>query len=457
VPDSRLTSSALIRREPDSLIASDEGVTVSVSEYCQQIHALRDLLPAHRYAINICKERFNFQRSMAAVISAGQCNLLPPNRQQATLRTLVEQFPDSYVVHDSDQKDLPEQLRLFDFRQLSAQLSISSGQATDSPMIDDEQLAAISFTSGSTGQSKPNKKTWAMLHQGNAINIENMLTLAPPGLHMLATVPPQHMYGLELSVMLPLSADVCIHSGQPLYPYDVQQALIRMPAPRCLVSTPQHLKALLGSGLEFPDVERVFSATAPMAKNLASEVEQCFGAKVIEIYGCSEVGSLARRYTAQDENWTLFSAMTIKCADGLARVKAPHLDEDFELQDSIAVQTDGTFSLNGRLSDLINIAGKRGSLSQINQLLLAIPEVDDAIVFDPDTQTGTNNNHRLAALVVAKGASKNSLLEALRENLDPVFLPRPIMFTDSLPRNETGKLQRQAVLALFDSLRRSNS
>ncbi|MFK7859952.1 MAG: AMP-binding protein [Granulosicoccus sp.] len=446
--------SALIRREPDSLIASDEGLAVSASEYCQQIHALMDQLPVHQYAINICKERFNFQRSMAAVISAGQCNLLPPNRQQATLRSLAEQFPDSYILHDSEQKDLPEHIHLLDFSQLDKTLSVSSPQTTDSPIIDDEQLAAISFTSGSTGQSKPNRKTWAMLRQGNAINIENMLEDSPPGLHMLATVPPQHMYGLELSVMLSMSADVCVHSGQPLFPYDVQQALLRMPEPRCLVSTPQHLKALLGSGLEFPAVERVFSATAPMDKHLANAVEQCFKTRVIEIYGCSEVGSIARRYTAQDDNWTLFSAMTMVCADGLASIKAPHLEDEYELQDSIKVQSDGTFSLHGRLSDLINIAGKRGSLSQINQHLLAIPQVEDGIVFDPET--GHHSNKRLAALVVATDVEKSALLDTLRENLDPVFLPRPIVFTDSLPRNETGKLQRQAVLNLFYSLRQQH-
>lgn len=392
-------------------------------------------------------------RAMAAVISSTQCNLLPPNRQTVTLQTLAKQYPDSYVIHDGDDHDLPAHIGKIDFNELTASLSTGPQRSTDSPLIEDNQLAAISFTSGSTGQSKPNRKSWKMLRVGIDINVENMLMQAPAGLNMLATVPPQHMYGFELSVLIPMAADVCSYTGQPLFPVDVQQALARMPAPRCLVSTPQHLKALIRSKLDFPVVERVFSATSPLHTALASQIEQCFGASVIEIYGCSEVGSIARRYAAKEDNWTPFSAMSVETAEKRSIVHAPHLDAEYELQDCIEIQSDGTFSLQGRLADMINIAGKRGSLSQINQHLLAIPEVEDGIIFDPGNSAGTQEVIRLAAIVAGKNIDKNGVLAALRDNLDPVFLPRPILFTESLPRAETGKLQRQIVLDLFNKLR----
>ncbi len=426
---------------------------VSADEYCRQINGLKEALPDYRYAINICRERYNFQRSMAAVIAAGQCNLLPPNRQSATIGTLLKDYPDSYVIHDADDTEVPDYHHVLDFRQLSASLSADRKLSPISPLIDDAQLAAVSFTSGSTGKSKPNNKTWGMLRLGNQINSENMLIGAPPGLQMLATVPPQHMYGLELSVLLPMGADVCVHSGQPLFAFDVQQALLQMPEPRCLVSTPQHLKVLLGSGLDFPRLERIFSATAPLDKALAGRIEQCFSTQLIEIYGCSEVGSIARRRTTTDENWTPFSAMHIQGVDDVASVKADHINEEYVLQDNVVVQPDGTFSLHGRLSDQINIAGKRGSLNQINHCLLAIPGVDDGVVFDPDVEPENDKPKRLAALVVAKDLDKQRLLAGLRENLDPVFLPRPIVFVDSLPRNETGKLSRPELLALFNEAR----
>ena len=43
------------------------------------------------------------------------------------------------------------------------------------------------------------------------------------------------------------------------------------------------------------------------------------------------------------------------------------------------------------------------------------------------------------------------LLAALRECIDPVFLPRPLLFVDALPRNRTGKLPREALQALFQA------
>jgi acyl-coenzyme A synthetase/AMP-(fatty) acid ligase len=42
-------------------------------------------------------------------------------------------------------------------------------------------------------------------------------------------------------------------------------------------------------------------------------------------------------------------------------------------------------------------------------------------------------------------------LQALREHLDPVFLPRPLLFVSSLPRNSAGKLPHEALQALFET------
>jgi 3-hydroxymyristoyl/3-hydroxydecanoyl-(acyl carrier protein) dehydratase len=55
---------------------------------------------------------------------------------------------------------------------------------------------------------------------------------------------------------------------------------------------------------------------------------------------------------------------------------------------------------------------------------------------------------RLAALVVAPTLSPERLLAALRERIDPAFLPRPLHLVARLPRNATGKLPREQLLAL---------
>jgi len=317
------------------------------------------------------------------------------------------------------------------------------------------QLATLSFTSGSSGDSQAIKKTWSVLMEGALINARNMLIGAPKNLSVLATVPPQHMYGLEITVLLPTVSDVCTYNAQPLLPADVYKALQAMPAPRALVSTPQHLKVLVESGLEFPEVIRIYSATAPLQQALATKVETLFNGELVEIYGCSEIGSIARRRTATEQSWTLFDAMRLNIgkAGEPSFVQAPHVKALVELQDNLQPAANGGFLLHGRIGDMINIAGIRGSLNQLNQRLLAINGVSDGIIFMPDTKQADDGQvQRLAAIVVSDSHSRRSITDALSQHVHPAFLPRPLLFADALPRSETSKLPRADILKLFEQL-----
>ena len=100
---------------------------------------------------------------------------------------------------------------------------------------------------------------------------------------------------------------------------------------------------------------------------------------------------------------------------------------------------------------MIEIAGKRASLADLTRRLLAIDGVRDGVICQsatPDAQ----GVRRISALVVADAALDDAtLLDALRQAVDPVFLPRRLRRVDALPRNETGKLPRAALDALVGS------
>jgi 3-hydroxymyristoyl/3-hydroxydecanoyl-(acyl carrier protein) dehydratase len=67
----------------------------------------------------------------------------------------------------------------------------------------------------------------------------------------------------------------------------------------------------------------------------------------------------------------------------------------------------------------------------------------------PDAQAaGGTGVSRLTAAVVAPSLSIAQLTEQLRQRIDPVFLPRPLLLVDRLPRNATGKLPHHALQAL---------
>jgi hypothetical protein len=59
---------------------------------------------------------------------------------------------------------------------------------------------------------------------------------------------------------------------------------------------------------------------------------------------------------------------------------------------------------------------------------------------------------RLCALIVAPGRSRNQILRALAELVDPVFLPRPLYMVSALGRSECGKLPIGHVWALLKSI-----
>ncbi len=132
------------------------------------------------------------------------------------------------------------------------------------------------------------------------------------GLNLVATVPPQHSYGFESSVLLALLGGAAFDAGRPFYPADIADALARLPRPRALVTTPFHLKALLLSGVALPAVDLVLSATAPLSPQMAQRAEAALQGRLIEIYGCTEAGQVAARRTTAGDVWTTLGALRLQ-------------------------------------------------------------------------------------------------------------------------------------------------
>ncbi len=428
----------------DEVMVRHEGRDITRAEFLLQVEALAERLPEARYAFNCCDDRYHFLVAFAAVLLRGQTNLLPPSRGPETIRDIAQDYPQSYYLTDESVAIDSVPVHCFT---LQAARQVRSPD----PQIPAEQLAAVAFTSGSTGRPKPNNKTWEALHIGTDLARRCFFSDLPRPPYILATVPPQHMYGLEKTVLHALLSGAVMHSGRPLFPEDIRRDLEELPHPRVLITTPVHLRACVKSGLEFPSPEFIISATAPLPIELAQAAEQVFAAPVREIYGCTEAGSLATRRTLDGEQWTLYPDMRLRMADDLPLLSGPQLAEPVPLQDLVEPRGEHAFVLRGRNADMINIAGKRASLADLNIKLLAIGGVEDGVIVMPDEQDGAVT--RLAALVVAPSLNEAAIQNALRASFDPVFVPRPIYLVNKLPRNETSKLPRSAVLAMLENLR----
>jgi acyl-coenzyme A synthetase/AMP-(fatty) acid ligase len=168
---------------------------------------------------------------------------------------------------------------------------------------------------------------------------------------------------------------------------------------------------------------------------------------VLEIYGCTEAGSLASRRALPDEPWTWYDCVQARRRGDAIEVSGDCLSETVILSDRLDMDGQGRFRLLGRSRDMINIAGKRASLSDLNLRLNGIEGVEDGAFFQPDDPL--EGRGRLIAFVVAPRLPREDILGALRQLVDPVFVPRSIYFVPRLPRNESGKLPRANLMALL--------
>ena len=116
------------------------------------------------------------------------------------------------------------------------------------------------------------------------------------------------------------------------------------------------------------------------------------------------------------------------------------MPEPTPLADVLEVLGPDRFRLLGRSNDLVNIAGKRSSLSHLNFHLNAIDGVVDGAFWSPPDSGDAAGIVRLVAFVVAPGLGREQILAALRSRVDAAFLPRRIVPVEALPREPTGKL-----------------
>jgi acyl-coenzyme A synthetase/AMP-(fatty) acid ligase len=428
------TIALLSHDTPTAVIAYRAGEPVTAQRFLSDAQHLAQSLPAGNHVLNVCADRYRFTVGLAACLITGRVSLLPSNHTPEVIGQLASFAPDAFCLTDDARCEIglprfhyPDELPVADV-------------AWSVPEIPVTQLAAIVFTSGSTGTPLPYQKTWGRLARCVRDGAPRLGLLDGRSHVLIGTVPAQHMYGFESTVLLALMSGNAFSAERPFYPADIVAAMAAVPQPRALITTPVHLRTLLASEVDLPPVDLIVSATAPLSQELAREVEAKFHALLLEIYGSTETGQIAMRRSAESIAWRLWPGVHLKCTDEQIFAHGGHVEQLTPMQDVIEIIGDDEFLLHGRTADLVNVAGKRSSFGYLNAQLNAIPGVTDGVFFLRDGATGSTGVARLGAVVVAPTLSVAALTEHLRQRIDPVFLPRPLIIVERLPRNATGKL-----------------
>ncbi len=416
----------LIDRPADAALFLGPSGRIDAGRFLADAASLAARLPPGRQILNLCRDRYRFALTTAAALIAGRVSLLCGDPSHSFVASLLERYPDTATVGDADTDGPP-------------------GTRSAWPTIPGDRLAAIVFTSGSTGAPVAHEKRWAALVARTRAAADRFALTERSPAAIIGTIPPGHMYGLETTILLPFHAPCATWCGPAFFPADVQSALAAVPAPRILVTTPLQLRSL--GAIAAPPLQTIISATAPLDPALAAEAEARWSTKIVEIFGATECGSIATRHTTATDAWTPYDGIRLHQTGTSPTVEAA-CAPDTPLADEIDLVADGTFRLLGRRADLVKLGGRRASLAGLNQILTGLEGVRDGIFVVPD-DLDTRSNARLVALVVAPGRTIPGLLADLRGRIDPVFLPRRLIQVDALPRNSLGKLPRQAVLDLL--------
>lgn len=465
------TAPLLRHHSLDAVAAFRHGQPLSVRRFLADVAKVAAALPERGHVLNLCRDRYRFAVGLAASMVRGQISLLPPSHNREMVLQMQAQFPDVYCLDEQPNPDVALPLCLYPKDDTTAEDATFFGDAhMVIPEIPVDQTVAHVFTSGSTGQPTLHRKRWGQLVRCVQVEGERLGLLGRSDVTaIIGTVPPQHMYGLESTVVVAWQTGAAIVADRPFYAADIADALARVPARRLLVTTPFHLRSLLAESTDLPQVDMMISATAPLSPQLAIEAEHRTGAPLLEIYGCTETGQMATRRTALTAEWQAFTGLALSERDGVVWASGAHLEAPMALNDIIELRPSATaatnalpqamapdeggvrFILHGRSADMVNVAGKRTSLGYLNLQLNAIPGVVDGVFVWPTEDAQPESVTRLAAFVVAPGLDAKALLQALRQRIDAAFMPRPLHLVDTLPRNDTGKLPRAALDALVQA------
>lgn len=442
----RSEATADVRFEPrQQVVAWRGGSPLRRQTLFAEAAALATSLPRGDAIANYCSDRYRFLVAFVAALMSDRLMLLPSDRTAHTLRELADLHPGICCVGDDG--EMPTVATLPTLRLVCDGLSAADIEVPQF-VVPPARVVAQVFTSGSTGKPVANPKTWGTLVAKAGLFRDVLRMPADLPISIVATVPAQHMYGFECSVLAPLSTPSSVHVGRPLLPPAVAAALASLPAPRVLVTTPIHLRALVAARQPLPEIARIVSATTRLGADLAARVENEYTTQVLEIYGFTEAGIVASRRTACDENFHCREDMRIGGQAGCHFIEAPHLPGPVPITDLIELASEHSFRFAGRAEDLVDIAGRRASLAGLNAILLEVDGVvDGAFVTPADAVSGSAK--RLLAFVVAPGCTAQYIRRELGRRIDPVFLPRRIHFVAALPRNDTGKLTQSAIELLL--------
>ena len=419
-------------------LACMAGTAISLGQFRTDVERLATQLPRAGDTLISCPGRYAFSVGLLASWLSNRTVVLPPNHLEETLQDIRSRFDIAFECDANWGQQLHDN-------------QSSAAHGSWEPQLPQDSHAVKLFTSGSTGTPRVITKSVAnLLDEARALAAEFDWPAGP----VVAGVPPQHLYGLTFSILLPWVLGNAWVDDMPRYPGDVLQALQHNNG-KTLISVPAQYQATLEDGTDLRGILCV-SAAAPLPGSLARAWQQQHGTDILEIYGSTETGVVGHRRHTFTGKWQAFPQVDLSVEQDLLKVESPFVSDEFTggflTADRVSLEDQGHFQLLGRADAIVKIAGKRVSLTNIEDSICTCPGVAEAAVIAVPAK-GLVRDLAIWAAVVADGdypLSPRQLQAALRDKLEGIEIPRRILVVEQLPHTASGKLPGKAVANLFD-------
>jgi long-chain acyl-CoA synthetase len=223
-----------------------------------------------------------------------------------------------------------------------------------------------------------------------------------------------------------------------------------------------------------PPLERLrlcISAGAPLSVDVARKFRQKFGRAIHSFYGSSECGGICydrdgaateSGFVGEPMHGVELEFLEPEPASSRIRVRsaavgdgyfpepdAEKLGAGFFVPDDLLMRSEKGLRVVGRISDVINVAGKKVNPAEVEATLLRHGAVQQAIVFGRESVR--RNQEVVACVVAGQPIPEAELLEFCRQRLSGWQVPKRIFFVAKIPVNERGKTSRRDLAQAFDT------
>ena len=348
--------------------------------------------------------------------------------------------------------------------------------AGNRPDWEQRQPVLLKLTSGTTAAPRAIRFRSEQL-LADAVQICDTMAITAADLNF-AVIPLSHSYGFSNLIT-------------PLLVRGVPMAVSRDRLPRAVLNDLARTAATVFPGMPvfyqafneivqpppLPSLRLCLSAGAPLSLAVAKGFRLKFGLAIHSFYGASECGGICYDVQVPEERegfvgpamngvtlismaettglgslgyGTQLRVQSAAVGDGYFPEPEPKkLGPGFFVPDDLVVIGPGGVRLVGRISDVINVAGKKVNPAEVEAHLLSHEKVREAVVFGRSSPL--RNEEVVACVVATAKVTEEELLRFCRTRLSGWQVPKRIYLVAALPANERGKVSRRELARQFAS------